>query len=118
MRRLETLRRLESSARTYASKLAAVFESGTGVRMRDQSGREVIDCLACAGAPPLSRSHPQIRAALLRFITSDHVRQVLDLTTLAKFELVQELSGLLPTPAKLHLTFPDTRGCWKSPPPD
>jgi diaminobutyrate-2-oxoglutarate transaminase len=87
MRRLETPRRLKSSARTYASQFEAVFESGTGVRMR--------------------------------FITSDHVRQVLELTTPARFKFVQAFLGLLPTPAKLHLTFPDTRACWKiSPSPD
>jgi hypothetical protein len=55
----------------------------------------------CAGAVAL--------LPRLRFITSDHV-QVLDLTTPAKFELVQESFGLLPTPGKFHLTFPDTRG--------
>ncbi len=96
MDRFETVKRMESSARTYASKFETVFESGSGTRMRDQSGREIIDCLACAGALPLGHNHPEIRAALLRFITSDHVHQVLDLTTPAKFEFVQELFGLLP----------------------
>jgi diaminobutyrate-2-oxoglutarate transaminase len=96
MDRFETIQRLESSARTYASKFATLFESGTGVRLRDQSGRDIIDCLACAGALPLGHNHPEIREALLRFITSDHVQQVLDLTTPAKFEFVQELFGLLP----------------------
>jgi diaminobutyrate-2-oxoglutarate transaminase len=96
MNRFETVRRLESGARTYASTFEAVFESGAGVRMRDQSGREIIDCLACAGALPLGHNHPEIREALLRFVSSGHVQQVLDLTTPAKFEFIQELFGLLP----------------------
>jgi len=110
MDRLETIKRFESSARTYASKFEALFESGTGVRMRDQSGREVIDCLACAGALPLGHNHPEIRDELLRFITSNHVQQVLDLATPAKFEFVQELFGLLPdewaTRAKIQFCSP------------
>ena len=96
MKRFEAVRRLESNARTYASSFEAVFESGSGVRMRDQSGREYIDCLACAGALPLGHNHPEVREALLRFLNSGHVQQVLDLTTPAKFEFVEELFGMLP----------------------
>jgi diaminobutyrate-2-oxoglutarate transaminase len=96
MQRFETLKRQESNARTYASAFEAVFESGVGVRLRDHAGREIIDCLACAGALPLGHNHPEIREVLLRFIQSDHVHQTLDLTTPAKFEFVQELFGLLP----------------------
>jgi diaminobutyrate-2-oxoglutarate transaminase len=92
----EFVRRRESSARTYASTFATVFETGAGLRLRDQSGREIIDCLACAGALPLGHNHPEVRDALLRFIASGHVQQVLDLTTPAKYEFVDELFGLLP----------------------
>jgi diaminobutyrate-2-oxoglutarate transaminase len=92
----EAVKRRESSARTYASTFEAVFESGAGIRMRDQSGREIIDCLACAGALPLGHNHPEVRDALIRFLDSGHVQQVLDLTTPAKREFVDELFGLLP----------------------
>ena len=93
---IEVMRRQESSARTYASSFEAVFESGAGIRMRDQAGREIIDCLACAGALPLGHDHPEIREALIRFLGSGQVYQALDLTTPAKFEFVRELFGMLP----------------------
>ncbi|HEY6924003.1 MAG TPA: diaminobutyrate--2-oxoglutarate transaminase family protein [Steroidobacteraceae bacterium] len=96
MKRFEIVRGLESRARTYASRFQTVFESGAGLRMRDESGREYIDCLACAGALALGHNHPEIREALVRFLSSGHVQQVLDLTTPAKFEFVEELFGLLP----------------------
>src|ERR1041384_7671968 len=92
----EAVKRRESSARTYAATFEAVFESGAGIRMRDQSGREIIDCLACAGALPLGHNHPEVRDALMRFLDSGHVQQVLDLTTPAKRAFVDELFGLLP----------------------
>lgn len=94
--RYETVTRWESGARTYASRFETVFESGAGVRLRDETGREIIDCLACAGALPLGHNHPEVREALLRFLCSGHVMQGLDLTTPAKFEFMQELFGLLP----------------------
>jgi diaminobutyrate-2-oxoglutarate transaminase len=92
----EAVKRRESSARTYASTFEAVFESGAGIRMRDQSGREIVDCLSCAGALPLGHNHPEVRDALLRFLGSGHVQQALDLTTPAKCEFLDELFGLLP----------------------
>src|ERR1700755_2237786 len=92
----DAVKRRESSARTYASTFAAVFERGAGLRLRDQAGREILDCLACAGALPLGHNHPEVRDALFRFLDSGHVQQVLDLTTPAKHEFVEELFGLLP----------------------
>lgn len=96
MNRFEAVRALESNARTYAASFERVFETGVGMRVRDHTGREIIDCLACAGALPLGHNHPEVREALLKFISSDHVQQVLDLTTPAKFEFVRDLFGLLP----------------------
>src|SRR5215469_14892260 len=87
MNGIELMNNIESGARTYASTFQTVFDRGAGVRMRDQSGREIIDCLACAGALPLGHNHPEIREALIEFINSGHVQQVLDLTTPAKVEL-------------------------------
>jgi diaminobutyrate-2-oxoglutarate transaminase len=66
------------------------------VRLRDESGREVIDCLACAGALPLGHNHAEVREAVLRFLGSGQVMQGLDLTTPAKFAFMQELFNLLP----------------------
>lgn len=92
----EFLRRVESSARTYASAFETVLESAYGVRMRDQRGHEVIDCLSCAGALPLGHNHPEITEALLRFLRSGHPQQALDLSTPAKYEFVSQLFSLLP----------------------
>jgi diaminobutyrate-2-oxoglutarate transaminase len=96
LHRYTFLKRLESNARTYASTFERVFESGRGVRLTDSKGHEILDCLACAGALPLGHNHPEVLDAVRDFIFSGHVQQVLDLTTPAKFEFVQELFSLLP----------------------
>lgn len=96
MQRYEALRKLESNARTYASTFKEVFETGEGMRLTSASGREIIDCLACAGALPLGHNHPEIKDVLLEFISSGHVQQVLDLTTPAKCEFVDQLFAMLP----------------------
>lgn len=96
MQRYEALKKLESNARTYAATFERVFEHGYGIRMRDSAGREIIDCLACAGALPLGHNHPEVRDAVIDFMKSGHVQQVLDLTTPAKYEFVEQLFSLLP----------------------
>ncbi|ATE59258.1 diaminobutyrate--2-oxoglutarate transaminase family protein [Thauera sinica] len=96
MHRYEALRSLESNARTYAATFEQVFEYGHGMRLRDSAGREIIDCLACAGALPLGHNHPEVRDAIIEFMHSGHVHQALDLTTPAKYEFVEKLFSLLP----------------------
>lgn len=96
MHRYEALKSLESNARTYAATFESVFEYGEGLRIRDSRGREVIDCLACAGALPLGHNHPEVRDCIIDFIQSGNLLQVLDLTTPTKFNFVEQLFSLLP----------------------
>lgn len=107
---LEGVKRQESRSRTYASTFEAVFHGGEGVRLRDHTGREILDCLACAGALPLGHDHPEVRDAVMRFLGSGQVYQALDLTTPEKLELVRELFGMLPdlwaSRVKIHFCSP------------
>ena len=69
-------------------------------------GREIVDCLACVGALP-GDDHPEIYAALLRFITVDHARQMLGLSMPARSSSRRRCSACCPSPAKFHLRFPE-----------
>ncbi len=110
MHRFDFVKGIESNARTYASTFEKVFAFGEGLRLRDSTGREFIDCLSCAGALPLGHNHPEVKEALLEFISSNQVQQVLDLTTPAKFEFLKELFSALPhdfsDSAKVHFCSP------------
>ena len=97
MNRFQFLKKVESNARTYATNFQQVFERGHGIHLHDSRGREVIDCLACAGALPLGHNHPEVMDAVLRFLASGQVQQALDLTTPAKFDWVSELFSILPS---------------------
>ncbi|SMC25108.1 2,4-diaminobutyrate 4-transaminases [Andreprevotia lacus DSM 23236] len=94
--RYEALKKRESNARTYAATFESVFEYGNGARIWDSNGREIIDCLACAGALPLGHNHPEVRDAVISFLQSGHMLQALDLTTPAKSDFVDQLFALLP----------------------
>jgi diaminobutyrate-2-oxoglutarate transaminase len=96
MKRYEFLKRVESSARTYASAFDRIFEAARGARLWDSEGNEFIDCLACAGALPLGHNHPEVQDAVMTFIRSGQIQQALDLATVEKFEFVRELFSILP----------------------
>jgi diaminobutyrate-2-oxoglutarate transaminase len=96
MFRYDYLKRVESSARTYAAAFNRVLTTGRGMRLYDESGREVLDCLSCAGALPLGHNDPEVTGAVLEFLSSGHPQQALDLTTPAKYEFVKELLSCLP----------------------
>jgi diaminobutyrate-2-oxoglutarate transaminase len=96
MIRYEYIRSLESNARTYAETFKTVFESGSGFRIRDAGGREILDCLGCAGALPLGHNHPEVTREIVRFVQSGQLQQTLDLSTPAKYEFMQELVATLP----------------------
>ncbi|MBT0963976.1 diaminobutyrate--2-oxoglutarate transaminase family protein [Denitromonas iodatirespirans] len=110
MDRYEWVRRVESNARTYAATFESVFEVGSGLRLKDSTGRDILDCLCCAGALPLGHNHPEVKSAVVEFIDSGHVQQVLDLITPAKYDFIEQLYGVLPpafaAQSKIHFCSP------------
>jgi diaminobutyrate-2-oxoglutarate transaminase len=96
MQRYQSLKKVESSARTYAAAFQRVFASGEGLTIRDSEGREYIDALACAGALPLGHNHAEVRDAVIDHVASGQLQQALDLTTPAKAEFVERLYATLP----------------------
>jgi len=90
------LKQIESNARTYASIFNRVFSTGRGIRIQDSEGNEFIDCLANAGALPLGHNHPEVKEAVMQFVSSDSIQQALDLATPAKVEFVKTLFSRLP----------------------
>jgi diaminobutyrate-2-oxoglutarate transaminase len=90
------LKLLESNARTYARFFNKVFSTGHGMRVRDSQGNEYIDCLAVAGALPLGHNHPEIKQAVVEYISSDGIQQALDFSTPAKIQFVKDLFSRLP----------------------
>ncbi|MDT8905851.1 MULTISPECIES: diaminobutyrate--2-oxoglutarate transaminase family protein [Pseudomonas] len=96
MEALSYLENVESNARTYAQTFQRLFVSGKGMRIRDASGQEYLDCLSNAGTLALGHNPPEVRDAVMAFLGSDHLQQALDLATPAKHAFVQELFSMLP----------------------
>src|SRR5215831_2429866 len=87
----------ESGARTYSRHLPLVPVEGKGVRLRDETGRWLIDCLSGAGAASLGWGHPVIRDAIQGVLSSGMPFQTLDFPTPLRDRFSDELLGSLPT---------------------
>ncbi|MCV4264231.1 diaminobutyrate--2-oxoglutarate transaminase family protein [Pseudomonas capsici] len=100
MQELSYLKKVESNARTYAATFQRLFVSGNGSRIKDDQGREYLDCLANAGTLALGHNPAVVREAVLQFLDTDQLQQGLDLATPAKHEFVQALFSTLPAPMR------------------
>ena len=96
MEELSYLKKVESNARTYAQTFQRLFVSGKGMRIKDASGQEFLDCLSNAGTLALGHNPPAVKDAVMDFLGGDHLQQALDLATPAKHAFVQELFSMLP----------------------
>jgi diaminobutyrate-2-oxoglutarate transaminase len=86
----------QSEARTYSRYFPLIPVEGRGVRIRDKTGRWLIDCLAGAGAASLGWSHPVIESALRSVIASGAPLTTLDLPTPWRDRFEEELLQSLP----------------------
>lgn len=97
----KTFDRLESKVQSYARNFPALFEKASGAEIWDKSGRRYIDFLSAAGSQNYGHNHPQLKAALVDFIASDHIGNSLDLHTVAKQDFLLALEEIIFKPRDL-----------------
>ena len=71
--------RRESQARSYCRSIPALFTSASGSIMRDSEGNEHIDFLAGCSSLNYGHNDPDMKAALIEYITADGIAHGLDL---------------------------------------
>ena len=99
----------ESNAKTYARKFPKMFTKGNGCYLFDDENNRYIDCLACAGALPLGNNHPIVKQAISDYLNSELPQQMLDLSTPAKAEYIEEIFEWFPNEMrnyKIHFCSP------------
>ncbi len=86
----EIFQRRESVVRSYCRNLTAVLTTAQGSTIRDNEGRQYIDFLAGAGALNYGHNDPDMKRALLEYISRDGIAHGLDLHTDAKRVFLEE----------------------------
>lgn len=88
----------ESQVRSYCRSFPHVLTSGVGTLVQDTEGNEYIDFLAGAGSLNYGHNDPDMKAALIDYISGDGITQGLDLHTVAKRNFLTAFEELVLKP--------------------
>lgn len=95
---MQTFERLESEVRSYCRSFPVVFESATGARLQDESGRSYVDFFAGAGALNYGHNNPRLRDRLIDYIGRDGITHGLDMATTAKADFLNAFESRILKP--------------------
>jgi diaminobutyrate-2-oxoglutarate transaminase len=103
---------MESNVRGYCRAWPTLFDTAQGAWLRDASGRDYLDFFAGAGALNYGHNNPVLKQALLDYIARDGITHGLDMSTVAKRELLEAIEQILLDPRGLDykVQFPGPTG--------
>src|SRR5690625_7580732 len=109
---LETIDRLELEVRGYVRNFPAVFTHSSGSRLTDEDGREYIDFFAGAGVLNYGHNNPELKSALMDYLSGDRIIHSLDMATEAKARFLKRLEEGILKPRELDymVQFPGPTG--------
>ena len=74
----------ESQVRSYCRKYPVVFDKAQNAMMYDTEGKEYIDFLAVAGSMNYGHNNPEIKQAILDYLSEDNPINLMDMYSVAK----------------------------------
>ncbi len=103
---------LESEVRSYCRTWPVVFDRAVGSQVFDENGRAYLDFFAGAGALNYGHNNPELKKALLDYLSRDGLTHGLDMHTVAKRDLLTALRDRILAPRGLDykVQFPGPTG--------
>ncbi|MFG3077418.1 diaminobutyrate--2-oxoglutarate transaminase [Streptomyces sp. NPDC048225] len=103
---------MESEVRSYSRAWPTVFTTGRGAVLHDEKGRSWIDFFAGAGALNYGHNQPELKAALVEYLSGDGITHGLDMHTAAKRDFLERLRDVILVPRGLdhRVQFPGPGG--------
>lgn len=89
-----------------------LFDKAYGCHLWDSDGQQYLDFFSGAGALNYGHNHPQLKAALLDYLTGDRVVHSLDMCTVAKAAFLERFEEVILRPRGLDykVQFPGPTG--------
>lgn len=109
---METFEKLESNVRGYCRSFPTVFASASGATMVDEQGAEFVDFFSGAGALNYGHNDPDLKKALVDYLSSDGVLHMLDMSTTAKRDFLEAFNKFILEPRQMNykIMFPGPTG--------
>jgi len=87
---------VESQVRSYCRKYPVVFDQARNAEMFDVDGNRYVDFLAVAGSMNYGHNNPEIKKAVLEYLSEDRIINALDMYTSAKAAFLETFeNGIL-----------------------
>src|SRR5690606_4882047 len=104
--------RHESEVRSYCRSFPTVFTRAEGSWLYDTSGRAYLDFFAGASVLNYGHNHPQLKQALLDYISADGITHSLDMASQAKAEFLEAFHTHILAPRGMthRVQFPGPTG--------
>jgi diaminobutyrate-2-oxoglutarate transaminase len=110
MTKFETFERVESQVRSYSRSFPKTFDRALGATIFDRSGAEYTDFLAGCSTLNYGHNDPDLKAALIDYVSRDGITHGLDMFTDAKEKFLETFERLILKPRgmsyKLQFTGP------------
>lgn len=102
----------ESEVRSYSRGWPTVFEKAEGAIQTDEDGRDYLDFFSGAGALNYGHNDPDLRQAVVDYLSSSAPTHSMDMMTPAKREFLQTFKDLILEPRNLDykVMFPGPTG--------
>ncbi|MGX1805051.1 diaminobutyrate--2-oxoglutarate transaminase [Nocardia sp. NPDC055321] len=103
---------LESNVRGYCRSWPTVFDTASGSWLHDEGGRDYLDFFAGAGSLNYGHNNPVLKQALIDYISRDGITHGLDMSTIAKRNLLETFQRVILEPRGLDykVQFPGPTG--------
>lgn len=98
---MKAINKLESEVRSYCRSFPVKFARAEGALLTTSDGTDYLDLLAGAGTMNYGHNHPELKAALLDYISNDQVVHGLDMATEAKEQFLEVFDRNILQPRKL-----------------
>ncbi|WP_052668157.1 diaminobutyrate--2-oxoglutarate transaminase [Nitriliruptor alkaliphilus] len=109
---MDTVNRLESEVRSYCRAWPTTFTTARGSWLTDEAGTRYLDLFAGAGALNYGHNDPDIKAALLDYLSTDTIVHGLDMSTTAKRSFLETFEQVILRPRGMdhRVMFPGPTG--------
>ncbi len=109
---MNTFTELESEVRSYSRSWPVVFNRAVGSTMYEESGKEYLDFFSGAGALNYGHNNPELKKALIDYLSDDGVMHSLDMFTSARRDFLTTFDEVILKPRDLDykLVFPGPGG--------
>lgn len=99
---IDVFEKNESGVRSYCRKFPKEFTHARNAILTDTDGNEYIDFFAGAGAINYGHNNPYIKAAVINYLSEDHIIHALDMYTEAKEQFISTLMDTVLRPRRLE----------------